>query len=419
MTTSLLSSPSGVVDLLEAAHSLEPDLQRWTLRVLEGATRLFRPEQTLVASTFSLSGERVELLGHAQHGFISDGSPVGELLSAVHLRETGDRYGAPLTAELRGAFAALDARWVNVFYRHLLHLTFHSQLVKRLPPGVADVNRPFFDVGGYVDALAIQGIARSMSLGLVVPLRAKRRLLPRDRQILLQVALHLESSLRAQLEPDAIVAVIEPDGSILHAEGRAAESDLLRSRIAANVRQVEQVRRPTLRTKLDAADAWTALIQGRWALLERTESDGRRSYLAIDCAQRHEPSRTLSATEVEILKLASRGLAGKQISYALGLSDGTVSSALRSAALKLGCRSPAAVVQLAARLLRVDAAGATTAQLTEAEAGVLALVREGLTNAQIARRRRSSPHTVANQVATLLRKLGLPSRRAAAALPLG
>ncbi|HEY6077994.1 MAG TPA: LuxR C-terminal-related transcriptional regulator, partial [Polyangiaceae bacterium] len=78
-----------------------------------------------------------------------------------------------------------------------------------------------------------------------------------------------------------------------------------------------------------------------------------------------------------------------------------------------------AVVQLAARLLRVDAASATTAQLTEAEAGVLALVREGLTNAQIARRRRSSPHTVANQVATLLRKLGLPSRRAATALPLG
>lgn len=414
-TLSLLKSPSGVVDLLEAAHSLEPDPQRWTLRVLEGATRFFRNDLTVVASAFRAGEGRVELLGHAQHNFVSDKSQVAELLSEMQLQPAGDPYGVQLGSELKAAFAALDPRWVDVFYRHKLHLTFHSHLVKRLPAGVFDINRPLFDAGGFVDALAVQGTTQAMSLGFVIPLTAKRQLLPRDRQVLIQVALHLESSLRAQLEPDAIAAVIDPDGRVVHAESGAA-SVHARSHFTANVRQVERIRLHAQRAKLEAADAWTALIQGRWALLERTEADGRRSYLAIDCVQ--HSSRVLSNTEVEIVQLAARGLSGKQISYALGLSAGTVSSALRSATLKLGCRSPAALIQLVARLLRVAPGGPTTAQLTEAEHGVLALLREGLTNAQIARRRSSSPHTVANQVATVLRKLGIPSRRAAAALPL-
>jgi DNA-binding NarL/FixJ family response regulator len=50
------------------------------------------------------------------------------------------------------------------------------------------------------------------------------------------------------------------------------------------------------------------------------------------------------------------------------------------------------------------------AALTPAEHAVLELVLRGWTNAQIARRRGTSPHTVANQVVAILRKLGLGSR---------
>lgn len=419
MSSSLLRSPSGVVDLFEAAHDAEPDTQRWTLRVLEGAQRVFRGEQPLAVSVFTAGPERVDLLGHAQGAVTSDGSAVGELLKEMGLRDHGDRYSVPLSVEAKQAFGELDPRWVDVFYRHRQHLTFHHTLVKRLPLGVADINKPFFEAGGFVDALAIQGVAPDASVAIVAPLTRKSRLLPRDKQVLLQVALHLEVSLRARREPGAVVAIIEPDGRVAHAEGAGAQagSEHLRSRLAASVRQIEQVRRPSLRTSPEAADVWTALVQGRWALLERTCADGRRSYLVVDCAPPTQDSRKLSATELAAVQLAARGLSGKQISYALGLSSGTVSSALRTAALKLGCRSPAALVQLAARLLSVDPTQRPLSELTQAEAGVLALVREGLTNAQIARRRRSSPNTVANQVATLLRKLGLSSRRAAAALP--
>jgi DNA-binding CsgD family transcriptional regulator len=50
------------------------------------------------------------------------------------------------------------------------------------------------------------------------------------------------------------------------------------------------------------------------------------------------------------------------------------------------------------------------AGLSQAEAAVLQLVREGLSNAEIAARRGRSPRTIANQVARIFRRLGVGSR---------
>jgi DNA-binding CsgD family transcriptional regulator len=49
--------------------------------------------------------------------------------------------------------------------------------------------------------------------------------------------------------------------------------------------------------------------------------------------------------------------------------------------------------------------------LTKAERAVVELALGGLSNAEIARRRRSSPRTVASQLAASYRKLGVGSRR--------
>lgn len=66
--------------------------------------------------------------------------------------------------------------------------------------------------------------------------------------------------------------------------------------------------------------------------------------------------------------------------------------------------------------IRADAAGPPLPQLTPREREVLRLVTEGLTNRQIAERLVVSEHTVHRHVTNMLRKLGLPSRTAAAAL---
>jgi DNA-binding CsgD family transcriptional regulator len=62
-------------------------------------------------------------------------------------------------------------------------------------------------------------------------------------------------------------------------------------------------------------------------------------------------------------------------------------------------------VVLSAPMLR-----ASKVVLTKAERQIAALVSEGFTNAQIAKRRKTSIHTVANQMAVLFRKTGVGSR---------
>lgn len=55
--------------------------------------------------------------------------------------------------------------------------------------------------------------------------------------------------------------------------------------------------------------------------------------------------------------------------------------------------------------------------LTAAEREVARLARDGLSNARIAQRRRTSPHTVATQLARAYAKLGVGSRAGLLALP--
>ena len=63
-----------------------------------------------------------------------------------------------------------------------------------------------------------------------------------------------------------------------------------------------------------------------------------------------------------------------------------------------------------------EAADTPLGALSERELEVLSLVAEGLTNFAIAQRLVLSEHTVNRHVANILRKLGLPSRAAAASL---
>lgn len=65
-----------------------------------------------------------------------------------------------------------------------------------------------------------------------------------------------------------------------------------------------------------------------------------------------------------------------------------------------------AVVELEPR----SDAGDLLAALTPHERQVAALAREGLSNGEIARRRGTAERTVANQLASIYRKLGISSR---------
>lgn len=84
-------------------------------------------------------------------------------------------------------------------------------------------------------------------------------------------------------------------------------------------------------------------MTGRWSLVDRFESDGRR-YLV---ARRNDPElaepRSLSHRERQVLAYAALGYANKHIAYTLGLAPSTVSSHLRTAMRRVGAPSRAAL----------------------------------------------------------------------------
>jgi DNA-binding NarL/FixJ family response regulator len=141
------------------------------------------------------------------------------------------------------------------------------------------------------------------------------------------------------------------------------------------------------------------------------------------------PRRRLSPQERRVLERLAGGRSQKEIGYDLGVGLTTVSEHLRVALDKLGldCWENAviAIAALArvpidtghdsgvidagedpsAFIAKVELDGAMLDALTVAEREVALLAADGCSNAEIGQRRRSSPRTVANQVASAFRKL--------------
>lgn len=124
----------------------------------------------------------------------------------------------------------------------------------------------------------------------------------------------------------------------------------------------------------------------------------------------------LSPRERVVVESLREGVALKVVALELAIAPSTVSMHVASAARKLG---------LDGRLALVRGAGVDGATLVDrlpglapGERAVAELALLGLTNAEIGARRRTSARTVANQLATVYRKLGVGSRAELAAAAL-
>jgi len=117
---------------------------------------------------------------------------------------------------------------------------------------------------------------------------------------------------------------------------------------------------------------------------------------------------SLSPREHQALALAAQGLANKVIACELGVTVSTVSVYLVKAGRKLGVRGRVASIQ--AFHSTFDGEPALPSALSTSERAVAALVLRGASNAQIASTRATSSRTIANQVASIYRKLGVRSR---------
>ena len=121
---------------------------------------------------------------------------------------------------------------------------------------------------------------------------------------------------------------------------------------------------------------------------------------------------SLTRREEQVLIQLRLGLPLKVIALDLGLHPSTISTHVSSAARKLGAHGRVDLVRVTGAWSGSDKTSADPdfQSLSRCEREVARLARRGMSNAEIALARGTSPRTVANQLACIYRKLKIGSR---------
>ena len=213
----------------------------------------------------------------------------------------------------------------------------------------------FMNRHGVADCIGVNGIVDDTTVvGLYVLLPRFTHLHPRTVRQHELVGVHLSAAVRSRTSGATDEAWVAPSGRVLDARGDA-EGD--REPIARRVRAIEATRTRRGRSDVDQALAlWKGLVTGRWTLLERFDSDGRRHFVARRNAPRFALATRLTPREAAVATLIALGQSQKLVAYTLGLSPARVSALLDGALLKLGACSISDLVTLGAALLRREPA---------------------------------------------------------------
>jgi len=142
-------------------------------------------------------------------------------------------------------------------------------------------------------------------------------------------------------------AIVDPESfRVLEAAGDA-QGRTARERLREAAIRVDRSRGRLRRTDPQKAlRLWTALVKGRWSLIDWFDTDARRFMLAVPNPPDVTDPRGLTERETQVVAYAVLGLTNKMIAYYLGISTSRVSALLRSAMRKLGVYTRGALVKL-------------------------------------------------------------------------
>lgn len=264
---------------------------------------------------------------------------------------------------------------------------------------------------------------------IAVNVPARRTLVPAERRRLGMIAAHIAAAHRlAKAEDRREIAIFEPRGRAVHVE---PTHEPMLAALRERVTVLERARSKEGRGDADRAlAAWQALLAGEYTLLDRFEADGRRYVVAHPNEPKVRDPRGLTQREAVVATLASRGHADKLIAYELGIAQGTVTALMNRVLRKLGARSRTELVRLLATPTALDrvsmgsdrdfvvlstddgarAHDAVFAGLSPHEREVVRAAAAGRSNAEIANERGVSTNTVAKQLTSSYRKLGVQAR---------
>lgn len=209
---------------------------------------------------------------------------------------------------------------------------------------------------------------------------------------------------------------------------------------SASVSQAHAIQLDALsRQTISLATVWQQLVEGSWRAAHAF-STASRMYLKVQLDSRDgEAARRPTRFEIALLQRTLLGERAKAVALDISRSQSTVSSRLGSCLGGMGfsphiSRVPLWLVAAAAcsaglpsprysRLTTIEGRGSACAivsvprvdrflreQLTRTEFDVQQLLLDGLPYTEIAEARAASPRTIANQIASIFRKLGISGR---------
>ncbi|SFE35103.1 helix-turn-helix transcriptional regulator [Nitrosomonas sp. Nm166] len=400
------------ISLIEASYNLEGNDSQWLKRLIDHASRLLNLGTEPIGWTFRCTPTTFKL------GNFSEGT------------------SKALTYVARMSHTLASEKSLDLTYRTGVVIATASELVfPRLP----DMHKMFMNLlkGRMQDLLVINcqsGIGSGVSIGVL--LKETSTVTAQERRRWSQIAAHIGAAIRlrnmaARLSIDSpeVEAILDSGGTIQDARGPAKDHDV-RDKLREVVRYIERSRTQVGRENVDEAlNNWEGLVSGRWSMVDRFDSDGRRFIVAIKNDPAYPDPRGLTPRERQIAEYVGLGCASKEIAYTLGLSEAAITNCTARVQNKLGITSRPELVaffapngfrrklaetMLSGRQLLIGAYPLVNtrqlAGLSETERDIVALLIAGSTNADIAQRRGSSEHTVANQVQSIFRKLSVRSR---------
>jgi DNA-binding NarL/FixJ family response regulator len=182
----------------------------------------------------------------------------------------------------------------------------------------------------------------------------------------------------------------------------------------------------------DRSALWESLVAGAWSVLAEFDDDACLYLVVRGNSPQARLERALTERERQVLERVALGQANKFVAYELALPQSCVSLSLKEACSKAGLRSRTELLQLMpvasndavdaqpkgfcvpvdeSVVLRVERrAVAVPDALTTSEGHIFRAILAGLSNAEIAVRRGRSLRTIANQVASVFRKLRISAR---------
>jgi DNA-binding CsgD family transcriptional regulator len=324
---------SDIISVVEAAYDLESDERGWLNDLIRrAAPRLDR-------------GFGVSLSTYAP------GRPPGEsLLETLGMPENVKTamlsYAVDEYADFQRANTAWGARRVETFTQRIglsqAEAATYRGFVKRMHPvGVMD----FFGV------LSLDPSGHAIWFG--APMPDLRRPTSQESATWTRIAAHvtagarLRRTLLSQADGHASPeAVLSPSGEVQHAES-SAQGRTARDILREAALRMDRARSKKVRVDSDEAlKLWSALVGGRWSLVDRFDRDGRRFIVAHRNEPRVSDPRALSARERQVLAFLASGDSLKMTAYSLGISMTSVSRHRATAMKKLGIKSAAEVLAL-------------------------------------------------------------------------